>query len=200
MLEQLFGSKARVLLLRLFLNNPERSFYVRELVRGLDLHINSVRRELSNLEQVGIISLFTKLDLEKEVEKKLKDNKKYYKLNHNFVFIEELRSLLIKAHLILEQSLVEKAKKLGKVEYFLLSGVFVGRNDAPVDLLIVGKIDKRRLAKMIDDFEKELGQPINYAVMPREDFNYRRDVADKFLYDLLDKKNLILIDFLINTP
>ena len=38
MIEQLFGSKTRVMLLRLFLNNPEKFYYVRELTRNLDTH------------------------------------------------------------------------------------------------------------------------------------------------------------------
>jgi len=194
MLEQIFGSKTRVLLLRLFLNNPERFYFVRELTRNLNIHLNSVRRELQNLEDIGIVCLCVKADLEREVEKKLKDNKKYYKLNNNFVFVDELRALLIKAHLILERSLIEKVRKIGKVSYFLLSGVFVGRPDAPVDLLVVGKINRKRLKKLISEFEKELGQPINYAIMAESDFKYRQDITDRFLYDLLEKKNLVVVD------
>ena len=194
MLEQLFGSKARVLILRLFLNNPEKFFYVREISRNLSLHLNSVRRELNNLEEIGILASLTKADLEKEIEKELKDNKKYYKLNSSFVFVEELRSLLIKAQLIMEQSLADKVKKLGSVNLFLLSGVFVGRNDAPTDLLIVGTVDRQKLLKLIKGFEKELGRQINYTIMTKQDFIYRRGLTDKFLYDLMEQKNLLLVD------
>src|SRR5580700_64916 len=55
MVEQLFGSKTRVKLLRLFYGNPNRSFYVREITRRIDEQINSVRRELANLLNIGII-------------------------------------------------------------------------------------------------------------------------------------------------
>ena len=196
MLERLFGSKTRVLLLRLFLNNPDDYFFVRELSRRLGAHLNSVRRELENLETIGIITSHTKKDLEKEVEKKLKDNKKYYKLNNNFVFVEELRALLIKVQLILEQSLIKKVEALGSISFFLLSGVFVGRTDAPADLLIVGRVKRNRLLKLIKIFERELGQEIRYSVLTAKDFQYRRDVTDRFLYDLLEGKNLIILDYL----
>jgi predicted transcriptional regulator len=56
MIEQLFGSKTRVKLLQLFMSNPNRSFYVREITRKIDEQINSVRRELANLLSIGIIS------------------------------------------------------------------------------------------------------------------------------------------------
>ena len=53
--EKLFGSKTRAKLLKLFFENPEKSFYVREMTRVIDEQINSVRRELLNLESIGII-------------------------------------------------------------------------------------------------------------------------------------------------
>ncbi|MEK7652866.1 MAG: hypothetical protein AAB358_00060 [Patescibacteria group bacterium] len=198
MLEQLFGSKSRVFLLRLFLNNPEQFYFIREISRNLNLHLNSVRRELENLERIGIVSSHTKKDLERELGKKLHDNKKYYKLNTNFVFLDELKALLIKAQLILEQSLIERVERLGSIVFFVLSGVFVGRNDAPVDLLVVGKVNRVRLNRLIKGFEKELGQSIKYAVLSRNDFQYRRDVTDKFVYDLLEGKNLVVIDKISN--
>ena len=55
MLEQLFGSRTRTKLLRLFLMHPERAFYIRELTRLIDTQINSVRRELQNLQSGGVI-------------------------------------------------------------------------------------------------------------------------------------------------
>ena len=55
MIDALFGSKTRVKLLHLFLNNPGKSFYVREITRIIDEQINSVRRELSNMLEIGII-------------------------------------------------------------------------------------------------------------------------------------------------
>ena len=57
--EKLFGSKTRAKLLRLFFENPEKSFYVREMTRVIDEQINSVRRELLNLESIGIIKIVT---------------------------------------------------------------------------------------------------------------------------------------------
>ena len=67
MLEKIFGSKTRVILLRLFINNPDRFYFVREITRNLNLHLNSIRRELANLENLGIVASFTKEDWEKEI-------------------------------------------------------------------------------------------------------------------------------------
>lgn len=197
MLEQLFGSKTRVMLLRLFLNNPDTFYFVREIARCLDTHLNSIRRELENLEQIGIIASCTKEDFEKEVEKEVRDNKKYYKLNRDFIFVKELQSLLNKAQLMSDQGIAKKVEKLGNIKFFLLSGVFVGRDDAPVDLLVVGTVNRVKLKSMIKGFEKDLGKAINYAVMDKNDFLYRYEITDKFLYDLLGGKNMIVVDTLL---
>ena len=197
MLEQLFGSKTRVMLLRLFLNNPEKFYFVRELTRALDTHLNSIRRELSNLQDIGIIDFHSKTDLAKEAGKEIKDNKKYYKLNSDFVFISELKSLLNKAQLVLDKNLIKKVDNLGEVKFFLLSGIFVGRSDAPIDLLAVGSINRNKLKNLVKGFERDLGKTINYTMMTKSDFLYRYSITDKFLYDLLGGKNLVIVDSLL---
>jgi DNA-binding transcriptional regulator YhcF (GntR family) len=192
MLEKLFGSKARVLLLRLFLNNPDKYFFMRELARNLELHLNSVRRELENLEDIGIIVSVDHpagVDAEKE-----EANKKYFKLNRTFSFINDLQSLFVKAHMVVENTLADKMAKLGDIDLFLLTGIFVGREDAACDILIVGSLPKQKVNKLISKFEKEMSRSLNYTIMTKSEFNYRRSVADKFLLQVLDNKHLILIN------
>ncbi|MBP9668434.1 hypothetical protein KBD70_01670, partial [Candidatus Saccharibacteria bacterium] len=81
MIDALFGSKTRVKLLKLFLNNPDSSYYVREITRLIDEQINSVRRELSNMLKIGIIT-------SENVENKL-----YYKVNQMYPHFIPLRAI-----------------------------------------------------------------------------------------------------------
>ena len=60
-IDALFGSKTRVKLLNLFLNNPDKTFYVREITRMIDEQVNSVRRELKNLEDINVVKSTTVL-------------------------------------------------------------------------------------------------------------------------------------------
>ena len=55
MIDALFGSKTRVKLLNLFFNNPGKEFYVREITRIIDEQVNSVRRELSNMQNANVV-------------------------------------------------------------------------------------------------------------------------------------------------
>jgi len=81
MVEQLFGSKTRVKLLQLFYSNPNRAFYVREITRKIDEQINSVRRELSNLLNIGIITSDNT------------NNKLYYEVNQKYEYFEPLQQI-----------------------------------------------------------------------------------------------------------
>src|SRR6266550_3082740 len=85
MIEQLFGSKTRVKLLRLFYSNPNRSYFVREITRTIDEQINSVRRELSNLLSIGIITSDNT------------NNKLYYEVNQKFEYYEPLKQIFGKS-------------------------------------------------------------------------------------------------------
>ena len=55
MLERLFTSRTRVKLLQLLLLHPEREIHIREICRITGLNINAVRRELANLEELGLL-------------------------------------------------------------------------------------------------------------------------------------------------
>lgn len=189
-LEHLFGSKTRVKLLRLFLHNPEEAFFVRELSRRVGAQIHSVRRELQNLEKLGIVKA-SGGGGSKGVSSALR--KKYHQADTGFVLFGELQSLLRKSQVLLERNLVQRIQKLGNVQYLTLCGVFVGE-EAPTDLLVVGKLPNEPLQRLVKRFEQEVGYPVNYTLMTPEEFSYRRDITDRFLYGLLEKKNMVMIN------
>ena len=140
MLEQIFGSKTRVKLLRVFFQNSDKNFYLRELGRLIGAQINAVRREMANLLAASIVVV---------VEDEAKDShqqglkRKYFRLNENGILNQDLESLLTKAKFFSEQNLIEQINKLGKIDYLLMSGRFVGVSDSPTDLLVVGEIGRR---------------------------------------------------------
>src|SRR3989338_6876526 len=98
MLEQLFGSKTRVKLLHVFFHSPERPFYVRELARLAESQLNAVRRELSNLEKVGLI-MPVAIDKVEVPEGVGTGRSKYYKLDQACLLYPEMKSLLFKAQM-----------------------------------------------------------------------------------------------------
>ncbi len=192
-IEQMFGSKTRARLMALFLQHPDEAFFVRELTRRIDAQLNSVRRELKNLCEMGLVT--EKKGMTKET-KKLSDKKKFYAVDTDFILYEDLRSLFQKVQILLKKNFVQVLQEKGQVEYFAFTGRFVDADEIPTDMLIVGKIDQKDLETLITKFEEEIPYEINYTLMPKDEFLDRRQVADRFLLSILTGEKVVMIDTL----
>lgn len=188
MLEKLFSSQARLKLLKLFLfAGPEDCFYIRQLSRELDLQLNSVRRELANLEDIGLLAVKT--------DKRQKLDKKFYQVNQNFYLLSELRALLAKAEIGQESKIVNDIQKLGSIDLLILTGFFTNDLNAPTDLLIVSNhFNKTKLNDLIKKVEQGAGRSVRYTLMDQEEYHYRQSMADVFLYQILHSQKETVIN------
>ncbi|MBU0670689.1 winged helix-turn-helix domain-containing protein [Patescibacteria group bacterium] len=182
MLEQLFGSRTRVKILRLFYAHPDSSFFVRELTRKVGEQINSVRRELENLSNMGILI------------SEQKDRKKYYRLNQDFILNAELKALFLKSRMTLERKVINQIKETGSISYLALCGYFLDDQEALVDLFIIGRVNKRKLDNLLEKFSETFGQELRFTSMTTEEYRYRKDVTDKFLYEIINRDKVVVID------
>lgn len=209
-MEQLFGSKTRVKLLKLFMSNPNRSFYVREITRKIDEQINSVRRELANLLSIGLITSDST------------SNKLYYEVDQKYEHYSALRELFTgkksaqptkqigdkkgsepevtdekepMREEVKKATVDEKVwDKVGNISGLLYSGAFTRDSRSPVDILIVGDVPVSRAEAAVAELEKQESRELRYAVMELEEWLYRKQVNDKFWLQVIDAKNLIIID------
>jgi hypothetical protein len=188
MIEQLFGSKTRVKLLQLFLANPGRSFYVREITRKIDEQINSVRRELSNLLGIGIIKSDSV------------NNKLYYEVNQGYKHFKALQSIFSvelpqqDISPASQKDLIKRLQTVGSFDVVVVAGHLVGSQRSDVDLLLVGSSNKPKLEKLMATVEIEEGSPIAYSVMSESELKYRIDIKDRFIVSLLSSKHAVLAD------
>lgn len=192
MIEQLFGSKTRVKLLQLFYSNPNRSFYVREITRKIDEQINSVRRELGNLLSIGIIV------------SENTNNKLYYEVNQKFEYYKPLQEIFGGG--VTKTSKKPKAtagsdepdsldlQSIGHVELALYTGQFTRDENAGIDFLVVGDVNKHALKKYVGELESREGKSLRYAVMKLPEFQYRLAIKDRFASSIENAKKQILVD------
>ena len=189
MIDSLFGSKTRVKLLHLFLNNPEKSFYVREITRMIDEQINSVRRELANMVSVGI------------VQQDAIDNKLYYSVNEDYPYIKPLAAIFSDKNTeggMGVASSVSWKDSLGRMRGLrlaIISGKLVVGSSSAVDLLLVGDgMSAVTIKNLVKKIEKDRKTEINYAVISYDDFYYRMSVKDRFIMDIIRNKHSVLVD------
>ena len=180
-LEKLFGSKTRAKLLGLFFENPDKSYYVREITRVIEEQINSVRRELTNLNSLGLVKIENY------------ENKVYYSANMKHPFarpMTEIFSRKIDTSQEVEVRRPTWADYVRPVENLLSALVVTNRlpGQEGLDLLIIGDDYQRKLTRWAEVVEKRQGKPLNYAIMSREDYLYRKSVRDRFIADVWSMK------------
>jgi len=110
--------------------------------------------------------------------------------------MQEMRALLTKANVLLEWKLDDQIRDLGDVRYLSFLGIFMGQRNQPVDMFIVGDVDKIALKKVVGTIEKDLGIEINYTCLPLKEFTYRIDMGDRFLKGILDAPKTVSINTL----
>lgn len=182
MLDQLLGSRTRAKILRLLLTNPNKQYFVREISRKVREHMNSVRRELQFLDEVGIL------------ETSGEGQKRFYSANPNYPLFPELKALVFKAEVMEERRLLTAIQTSGRVFLLVLTGFFIGQDDATTDLLIVGTVNRVRLRRLMLTFQEHFDREIHYTVMTKAEFDYRNSITDRFLYAILSGPLITVID------
>ena len=179
-LDKLFGSHARVRLVKLFYLNPEALFAVKDVARRAHISPALARREIRLLSDVGFIK-----------RKKLTG----YELNPSFSLFEELRDLVLTVAPLSKQELIARLRRVGVVKLVVLSGIFLKRGDSRIDMLIVGdRIKKGQLDWTLKGVEAEVGKELAYAILDTADFKYRLGMNDKFVRDVFDYPHEIVLD------
>lgn len=181
-LTKLFGSPARVKLLRLFLFNPRSSFTAPDAAARARVGPKETRSEISLMLRLGLVM------------RSLRGVHVRYGLNLDSPYTVALQNLLINTparagemHSLLRRS--------GTIKLIVVAGIFVGEWDGSLDVLIVGdRIKERTLRERIKFLESEIGKEVRYAALTTEDFFYRLNVNDRLVRDIFDYPHKIVHD------
>jgi len=197
-LGRLFSSNALVKIMRLFLLNPNQGFDNKDIGSKSKVAASTVRMEIALLKNIGFIK---KASFYREIQKKTKSDKPKKKrvsgwqLNPEFIYIKPLKDLLVSSTALKREDIVKRLKKSGNVKLVVISGIFLPEGDGTVDMLVVGdRLKKRTLENTFNTFESEIGKELTYAFLETPEFQYRLEMRDKFVRDILDYPHEKLID------
>jgi len=186
-LDNLFGSRIRVKILKFLFRNYPGDFTIGELEKRIQESYRSIKKEIDELKKIHLI-------------KKTKTAKIKYSLNSNFEFFSELKDLILKASPAEKNKMVAKILKLGRIKLALVSGVFLSGNvsvndNSVADLFIVGdEINKDRLRIFLKALEAEVGKEVKLSIMDKEEFDYRYGMFDRFVRVLLESPHEKIIN------
>ncbi len=182
LLSEIIDSKTQGELLAFMLTAPLRSFSAKELAVRLKTTSPSILHGAKALESQNFLKSFTK------------SSSKFFMLNIKHAQVPDLRKELMRTLKPWPDELLTSLNKIGSLSGIVLSGVFVGRPELAVDLLLVGKVQPAKLEKFLEQTGKMFGGELNYSIMSVEEFRIRRDTFDRFLKDIFDYPHLVLLD------
>lgn len=182
-LARLFGSYARLKLLRLFLFNNDMSFGVADIVERAKTPKDVARKEIAALVACGVI------------KKRTGKGAAEYTANRKFQYFDALQTFIRSTTNLSDADMVTSFKKAGAIRLIVLTGLFTGAVETKIDVLVVGdKLDERSLDASIRTLEADLGRELRFASFSTEDFQYRRGVYDRLLRDVFDFPHRVLFD------
>lgn len=187
-LQKLFGSPARVKLLRLFLFNPRQSFTCSDAANRARVGDAEARKEINIFASVGVVVV------SKRGGRLPAGRQARYVLNTEFEYVTALQNLLLNAP-ARGKDIVDRIRKTGALKMVILSGIFVGEWDGLLDLLVVGdRMKEKKLREEIRKLEAEIGKEIRFTLLSTDEFFYRLNLNDKLVRDVLDYSHSIVFD------
>lgn len=178
-LKMLFSSSIRADLLALLLNAPDEKFYVREIANLIRKNPSGVKRELDNLEKMGILFSHKVANL------------KYFQANKMSPLFSELKNLIAKS-LGLPGALKTVVRLSGAKAAFLYGPYAEGEDVSTVDLFVVGA-STNNIAAGIREIEEKFGKKIHYTLIDEAEYKLKKEKGDAELEKLLSGKKIALI-------
>ena len=178
-------TKGQQKVLALFFGQPDRSFYLREVVRLADMGIGVISRELGKLADAGLL-----------VESK-QGNQNHYQANKSSPIFNELRAIVKKTFGIKGLLKAAIAPLLPQLEQaFIYGSVAKGEEHAgsDVDVMLVGNdLSYSEIMQLLDSVEEQLQRPINPTIFSPVEFAERLAEGQNFLSKVMELPRIDLL-------
>ena len=173
----------KVKILKVFLKDSSQKLSLEELHTKTHIPVNTLRAELRQAVKYNIIQ-----------EIKIKKDTTY--ILNPVDEVLALEPVIFRLGQSFFDTFAQKLDKVGNIYLCILMGAFLQRDKDRVDMFLVADdINEKKFDTLIQDIETELAQEINYTVLTLKDFEYRKNMFDKFVLDILENKNTqIIID------
>jgi len=173
-----FRSKITIKVLNYYFLNPQKSHYVNELARILDVDPANLFRKLKELEKEGILV------------SEMKGNQRYFSLNKKYSFLKELKKTF-EAKYGIFNLIKEKLNKLKGLKKAFIFGSLAKNTLSPesdIDILLIGRHSSLEAKRLILSLERTTGREINILDMTEEEFKKRKRQKDELLKNIFSGK------------
>ena len=180
----LFASATLGELLRVFMLEPEREYYQRELQRLTGAHLRQLQRDLERLQRSGLVA------------RRVDGNRTYYRAVPAHPAFADLRAAIMKTEGLGDEL---RGALAGLGDALALAFVYgsLARGDdvvgSDVDVLIVGSASRREVATALADAARSSGRELNPVIVAPADFTARWREGDHFISSVLAGPRIWLV-------
>lgn len=181
-LSEILSSRARAEIFRLLFGGLENELHIREIQRRSGLNDSTIRQELRKL---------LRLDL---VQDRKDSNRIYYRANKDNPLYQEIHNLVVKTSGlvdILRVALRDEHIQIAFIFGSIARGEQKGRSD--VDLMVIGDLGLRALAKLLSGASEKIGREINPHLFQRDEFRKRVKASEHFISNVLNSPRTFVI-------
>lgn len=171
--------------LGLLFGQPQRSFYLKELIDALGMGRGTVQREISRLVDVGLVSVTTI------------GNQKHFQANPASPIFDELHSIVIKTFGVADviRDALEKVAPRIKAA-FIYGSLAKGTDTAGSDIdvvVITDTLSYSDIVKHLYPLDQKLGRPVNPVVYATDEFVSKLSTDNAFVSRLMEQPKIMLI-------
>lgn len=179
-------TKTQQKLLALFFGQPDKSFYLNEVVRWANMGRGAISRELAKLCAAGLLVV------------RKQGNQNHYQANAESPIFNELRQIVKKTFGVAGVLQAGLAPLLPRLERaFIFGSVAKGEDHAgsDVDLMLVGdELSYSEIMQLLEQAEIQLGRPVNPTIYSPIEFTERLVEGQSFLTKVMAQAQINLLN------
>jgi DNA-binding transcriptional ArsR family regulator len=181
-LSAILSSRTRAEIFRLLFGGIENELHVREIQRRSGLNDSSLRQELRKLQRLDLI------------QGRKDSNRIYYRANKDNPLYQEIHNLVIKTSGLVD--ILRDALKDERIQVaFIFGSIAQGEEKArsEVDLMVIGELGLRGLAKLLSGLSEKIGREINPHPFQRNEFRKRVKAGEHFISNVLKSPRIFIV-------
>jgi predicted nucleotidyltransferase len=179
----LFGKSKRALL-ALFYVQPERSFYLRQVMRTLGIGQGAVQRELARLVDAGLL---VRTQVGSQV---------HYQANPASPVFAELKSLMLKSSGVadvLREALAGLSERITVAFVYGSLAMGTGKASSDVDIMVIGDVSFGDVVSALQPAQKTIGREVNPSVYSKQEYRAKLQAKHHFLTSVIDTPKVFIV-------
>ncbi len=167
--------------LGLLYSQPDKSFYLKEILRSTGMGVATIKRELDRMRSAGILTM-TRVG-----------NQHHYQANPECPIYAELSGIVKKTFGICEVISAALAPLVPHLDRVFIFGSVASGNEtagSDIDLMVIGDAGFSEVVAALYTTQDVLGREINPKIYSKEEWDQLLQAEDAFVKDVLSKPRI----------